>query len=301
MSKEKKHTNLIVDVNNIAWIVRFGEKLDEKKVDPLAAELIAAKMIEVVGDLSIQFKADGVLAAYDSSRVWRKTVYPDYKNRPHDDIYYEAVKAAIDITREFFDTHTSVKTSKVDYSEADDIIAVAVQNSDKDQVRNVIVSTDRDFMQLLSFDNTLLFNPTKRDFRESDDPEYYLFEKCIRGDKSDNIFSAFPRVRSTRLEKAYDDPSEMLSLLETKRKDGVRVGDEYEFNRTLIDLTRQPEHIRDSIQNDLNLSPKGSYNQTGAMKYVRDKKMKTLMEKFLSGEYRQGFSGSFLQSFGNDT
>lgn len=289
----KRHTNVILDINNLAWIVRYGEKFDTKKKEPFAMELIAIKLINFAGDLGLQFKADGMVAAYDSKSVWRKAVYSDYKNRDHDDIYYDDVRGAIDLTKDFFEQCTSVKVAKVDHSEADDIIALIAQSS-TNNVDNVIVSSDKDFMQLLKHENVKLYSTTQKEFRATEDPEYFLFEKCIRGDTSDNIFSAYPRVRATLLEKAYSDPVEMLNLMETVRKDGKKVSEAYELNRVLIDLERQPSNIRLMIIEELKKPATGNgFNQMAAMKFIREHKLIASADPILSGKFNTPFNGKF--------
>ena len=87
------------------------------------------------------------------------------------------------------------------------------------------------------------------------DPEWILFEKCIRGDPTDNVFSAFPGVRKTKLEEAFKDRKDKgfnwnnLMLQKWVDHDGEerRVKEEYERNRMLIDLTQQPEEIKSAI------------------------------------------------------
>jgi hypothetical protein len=90
------------------------------------------------------------------------------------------------------------------------------------------------------------------------DPEWLLFEKCIRGDTSDNIFSAYPgaRVKGTKnkvgLTEAFEDRKgkgfnwNNFMLQKWTDHEGVehRVLDDYHRNRSLIDLTAQPDEIK---------------------------------------------------------
>ena len=90
------------------------------------------------------------------------------------------------------------------------------------------------------------------------DPEWLLFEKCMRGDASDNVFSAYPgvRTRGTKnkigLQEAYADRGDRgftwnnLMLQRWTDHDGIehRVLDDYNRNRALIDLKAQPEEIK---------------------------------------------------------
>ena len=93
------------------------------------------------------------------------------------------------------------------------------------------------------------------------DPKWLLFEKCIRGDTSDNVFSAYPGVRKkgsknkTGLLEAFDDMDRkgyhwnnlMLQRWVDHKEDEHKVLDDYERNRTLIDLSKQPQDIIDKV------------------------------------------------------
>ena len=93
------------------------------------------------------------------------------------------------------------------------------------------------------------------------DPEWLLFEKCIRGDTADNIFSAYPGVRKKGsknkigLEEAFADKSSqgftwnnfMLQRWTDHNGDEHRVLDDYTRNLALIDLTAQPANIKEAL------------------------------------------------------
>jgi 5'-3' exonuclease len=84
-----------------------------------------------------------------------------------------------------------------------------------------------------------------------------LFMKCMRGDSGDNIFSAYPKVREKKLIEAWDDRIErgfnwnnlMLQTWteydENDEPQEVKVYDKFMFNTSLIDLTKQPEDVKD--------------------------------------------------------
>ena len=88
-------------------------------------------------------------------------------------------------------------------------------------------------------------------------PEWILFEKCMRGDPTDNVFSAYPGVRKkgtknkVGLLEAFEDRNNKgyawnnLMLSKWMDPEGVehRVIDDYERNRLLVDLHAQPEAI----------------------------------------------------------
>jgi hypothetical protein len=90
------------------------------------------------------------------------------------------------------------------------------------------------------------------------DPEYILFEKCIRGDSSDNVFSAYPGARKkgsrnkTGIQEAYEDRHNqgfawnnfMLQKWTDHNDIEHVVRDDYERNKILIDLTLQPDEVK---------------------------------------------------------
>jgi len=176
--------------------------------------------------------------------------------------------------------------------EADDLIAGWVQAHPNDN--HVIVSTDGDFAQLIApnckqyngiqdmtithegyFDkkgNRVIDKKTKAE-RPAPNPQWLLFEKCMRGDTSDNVFSAYPgvRVKGTKnkvgLTEAFADKDSkgynwnnlMLQRWVDHNGDEHRVLDDYTRNVTLCDLTAQPDNIRsiiDSVIKDATVEPK---------------------------------------------
>jgi 5'-3' exonuclease len=92
-------------------------------------------------------------------------------------------------------------------------------------------------------------------------PEWLLFEKCMRGDTSDNVFSAYPGVRTkgtknkVGLTEAFEDRNSKgwawnnMMLQRWTDHEGAehRVLDDYSRNITLCDLTAQPENIKQLI------------------------------------------------------
>ena len=93
------------------------------------------------------------------------------------------------------------------------------------------------------------------------DVEWIIFEKSMRGDPSDNIFSAYPGVRTKGtknkigLQEAYADRKEkgytwnnlMLSKWVDHEGNEHRVMEDYERNRALVDLHAQPEAIVEEL------------------------------------------------------
>jgi 5'-3' exonuclease len=216
-------------------------------------------------------------------RSWRKDYYEPYKRnrqetraamtvkeQEEDKLFWET----FDKFKEFVTTKTNCTVLQNPRLEADDLIAGFIQSHPNDN--HVIISTDSDFAQLIApnvkqyngvadtltthegiFDKKgkmVIDNKTKQP-KAVPNPEWLLFEKCIRGDTSDNVFSAFPGVRKTKLQEAFEDRKQkgfawnnlMLQRWLDHNGQEHRVLDDYERNRKLIDLTQQPDDIKSVI------------------------------------------------------
>jgi 5'-3' exonuclease len=233
-------------------------------------------------------KADHVIFCLEG-RSWRKDFYEPYKKNR------SVARAALTEKEQeedqlFWDTFDALKTFINDRSnctvlqhaelEADDLIAGFIQAHPNDH--HTIISSDTDFYQLLAdnvnqyngisdelhtikgiFDKKgkLVLDKKTKEPKKIPDPKFILFEKCMRGDPTDNIFSAYPGVRTkgtknkVGLEEAYSDKHRQgyawnnLMLQRWSDHNGVehRVLDDYERNRVLVDLEAQPADIKDKI------------------------------------------------------
>ena len=221
-------------------------------------------------------------------RSWRKDYYAPYKrNRSdaraaHTEKEAEEEKVfweAFDTFKDFIAEKTNCTVLQHKQLEADDLIAGWIQtHPDAD---HVIISTDSDFVQLIA-PNVRQYNGVmettttyegildKKGKRVIDkktneakavpNPEWLLFEKCMRGDPTDNVFSAYPKVRKNKLEEAFNDRASKgfawnnMMLQRWVDHNGVehRVLEDYERNRKLIDLAAQPQDIRDVITETIN-------------------------------------------------
>lgn len=90
---------------------------------------------------------------------------------------------------------------------------------------------------------------------DPDWPEWSLFIKLVRGDSGDNVFSAYPKVRLTQIKKAFEDRFDcgftwnnfMLTKWTDHNGNDHRVKDCFERNKILIDLTAQPEEVKETM------------------------------------------------------
>ena len=234
---------VVYDLSNIAYICAYQRRYDmQNNSDP--KRIIVEQCVAYLKRLYRRFNPEKVICACDSTRYWRSTIFPEYKANRKDDQFKKWVKEAI---KEFKLQYAHLCV-EVDNCEADDIIcAVTLHFTGK----VTIISSDRDFVQLMS-SRVSLYDPNKAEFRvKPKNAAMALFIKCMRGDKSDNIPSAYPYVSTKRLESAFKNEQSLAILMATKRDEGKTVYDHYQHNRQLIDLSCVPNALKCNLKQAL--------------------------------------------------
>ena len=254
----------------------------------MALHLTLASVNQVVR----KFGADHVVFCLEG-RSWRKDHYEPYKkNRVVDTL--SQTEAEKEENEMFWDTYekfttflkekTNVSVLRHERAEADDMIARFVHLHPNDT--HYIISSDTDYIQLIS-DNVHQYNGITNQFITLEgyhdekgrlvvdkktkepkllgDPQWHLFMKCMRGDSSDNVFSAYPGVREkgtknkVGLTEAYADRHKQgfnwnnMMLQRWVDHNGVehRVLDDYDRNVGLCDLTAQPQEVKDAVDQSI--------------------------------------------------
>ena len=277
---------ILIDTANMFFRARHGAHRASDPWEKLGFALHITLM--AANKVARRFEADHVVFALEG-RSWRKDVYKPYKanravaraalteaEQEEDRMFWEGY----DELTKYLSTRTNCSVIRHPVAEADDIIArwIALHPTDE----HIIISSDTDFVQLVSptvkqyngitdelitlegiFDakgRPVLDKKTKQ-AKACPDPAWLLFEKCMRGDSSDNVFSAYPGVREkgtknkVGLREAFGDRDRQgynwnnMMLQRWLDPDGIehRVLDDYERNRTLIDLTAQPTEIKQQV------------------------------------------------------
>ena len=139
----------------------------------------------------------------------------------------------------------------VENCEADDIIAILVKKFAPHE-KVLIVSGDKDFQQLHKYPNVEQWSPNLNKMIRCDDPDLFLREHILTGDKSDgvpNILSSDDcldqGIRQTPLRK----PVKEKYLRITIEKDDKYYRN-YLRNQTLIDLEFIPSNIEENIMSE---------------------------------------------------
>lgn len=256
---------LIFDVSNLLHKTFYAHNTED---DITLAGLASHSALITINKYYNQFKPDKIVMAFDRPS-WRISytksdecvsglVYKGERRKkqtPKQKERYALFKQHITDFETLIKQNTSIITLAKTGLEADDLISGCVQLFTLEEDNEVIIiSADKDFMQLLRYDNVYLVDPAtgkERTLEEYDnDADYFMFEKCFRGEGGggDNVQSAYPRLRKNKIVEAYTDDFAKSNLMNhewvhPKSKKLFRVGDLFEENQLLMDLEMQPEHI----------------------------------------------------------
>jgi 5'-3' exonuclease len=224
---------------------------------------------------------------YPNYKANRKVTFSALTEKEQED--HQIMQEAFDDLVDMLVNKSNISVLRNPAAEADDMIAMFIEAHPED--KHILISSDSDFFQLLRHPNVMLYDPVKdiqirRDGIFDDDGnrleftlktdakikvggknpdfvcedkwyEYALFLKCIRGDKTDNIFPAYPGVRENGtknrigIREAYEDIGKgyswnnfMLQKYVDHHEQEIQVKNAYELNRLLIDLDRIPDEIK---------------------------------------------------------
>lgn len=321
-------TYIIIDTANTFFRARHAIKGDADTKIGMALHITFNSIKKVWQD----FKGSHVVFCLEG-RSWRKDVYKLYKaNRAEtraamtvkemeeDKLFWET----FDKFKDFVTEKTNCTVLQHPNLEADDLVAGWIETHPDDD--HIIISTDSDFHQLIA-PNVKQYNgvmetlttyegifdkkgkrvkdPKTGKDKEIPNPEWILFEKCMRGDSTDNIFSAYPKVRKNKLEEAFNDRKNkgyawnnmMLQRWIDHEGQEHRVLDVYERNKKLIDLKCQPDNIKKIIYETIHTNKiSKSVDQVGIrlLKFCQLYDMKRMIESIQS--YAEPFQAKYKEN-----
>jgi len=228
-----------------------------------------------------------LVLCYDSKHYWRRDYYPEYKHSRKKgrekstndwDAIFEVLNAVKAELKEFF----PYKHLEVYGAEADDIIAALCGELEFDNGKTLILSGDKDFIQLQKFRNVTQYSPITKKFVNGLDPDIYLSEHVLKGDSSDGI----PNVLSP--DNTFVDGLRQKPLSKKKIQamvEGNFPNDEvkrnYQRNKKLIDLKESPPELYMECIDAYQDSPEG--DRSKLLNYFTQKRLRNLVESI--GEF----------------
>ena len=229
-----------------------------------------------------------LVLCYDSKHYWRRDYFPEYKfsrrkGREKSDLDWNAIFSCLNQIKDELRNNMPYKFIEIYGAEADDVIGVLCSEYSEEIM---IISGDKDFIQLQKFPNVKQFSPITKKTVNGENPGAYLKEHIFKGDTSDGV----PNVLSP--DNTFTDGLRQKPLAKKKIAswmehdfEDVAPNDEvkrnYQRNRKLIDLTYTPEELSSEIINTYKEAPYG--DRSKLLNYFIQKRLRNLTESI--GEF----------------
>jgi hypothetical protein len=281
---------ILVDFNQIV-IGNFMMQVGNHTNIPLEEGMLRHMILNALRYYRTKFHEEygELVICCDSKRYWRKEVFPYYKagrkkDRQASGVDWNTMFTVLDKVRQELIDVFPYRTIMIEGAEADDIIATIV-NYERDE-KILILSSDKDFIQLHIHDNVEQYSPVLKKFIRHENPKLYLREHIIKGDRSDgipNIMSA----DSVFVNGGRQKPIRKNIIAELARIDLECVEESSLFkdeehkrnwmrNRQLVDLKMIPKDLRVKIKQTF--ADYDTNDRSRLFNYFVQNKLSNLME-----------------------
>ncbi len=245
---------ILVDMNQIS-LASVMMHLNITKRDSIEPGMVRHMILNSLRMYRQSFFEDygELVICYDSKHYWRRDYYPEYKasrkktrdSSGHD---WDDIFEFLNMMKEEIKDNFPYKVLEVYGAEADDIIATLCHELEFDNGKTLILSGDKDFVQLQKYRNVTQYSPITKKFVNGIDPNEYLYEHILKGDTGDGVPNVLspdntfvdglrqkPLSKKKIAEWAGPMCEQMLPNDEVKRN--------YQRNKKLIDLTQSPNEL----------------------------------------------------------
>jgi len=275
---------ILVDLNQVSISNLMAQTRGKADVKP-NKDMIRHMILNSLRLFNSKFKEEfgTMVLCSDAGDPWRRDIFPNYKyarRKSRDDSDFDwtnIFNIITEIKQELIDNFPYV-VMYVENAEADDIIASLVKQQKDDKY--IIISGDKDFVQLQHYGNVYQWSPLLKGFiGEQEDPKTFLREQIIKGDRSDGV----PNILSDDdifVRGERQKPINKKRLQEWSNIDNIPLGSEtrkyFDRNKKLIDLSMIPLTIEKNIINSFtNYKVK---DRSQLLPYFMKYKLKTLIE-----------------------
>jgi hypothetical protein len=248
---------VIVDFNQV-MISNLMMQLGNHTNIPLEEGLFRHMVINSLRSYKQKFQHEygEIVIACDDRNYWRKQVFPYYKanrkkNRDASEINWAQVFDIFNKIKGEIKDNFPYRVIQVESAEADDIIATLVTENNNETI--LILSADKDFVQLQKYATVKQYDPTRKKWIKEDNPQQYLYEHILKGDQGDgipNILSDDDTFVTDKRQKPMTQKK--IDLFKSEGISQEMLKRNFARNEMLVDLTKIPENIRNSVINKYN-------------------------------------------------
>lgn len=272
-------SNLMVQVNNNSIVIDEG--------------IIRHTILNSMRMYRIKFgqKYGELVICCDDKNYWRRDIFPYYKynrrkNREASKLDWNLIFNILNNIREELRTYFPYKVLQIPHAEADDIIASICHRYGElginagNSMPILILSSDKDFVQLQKYANVEQYSPLQRKFIICSNPARFIQEHIMKGDVGDgvpNFLSDDDVFVSDKRQKPIT--TKKLETWNGKEPETFCTDDMlrgYKRNQQLVDFDFIPNNIKEQT---LDLYDNAIINnRSNLLNYFIQKKLKNLME-----------------------
>ena len=250
-------------------------------------DLLRHMVLNSVRAYNVKFKDEfgEMIIACDAGNNWRRQVFPYYKanrrkNREKSEINWTVVFETLNKVRDELKDYFPYRVIRVDGAEADDIIGTLAQTYGNTNEKILILSGDKDFVQLQAFMNVQQFDPVQKKWRKTNDVDKFIKEHIIRGDTGDGVPN-FLSADDTFVVGARQKPISQKKLDQWLDADPKEFCDEkmlrgYLRNQQLVDLNFIPPDIKKEVL--VQYEQQAGKGRDKLFNYFIDRRLKLLLE-----------------------
>lgn len=273
---------ILVDYSGIAISNIFTQKMD------VSEHLVRHMILNSLRMYNLKHRKEyGQMVIACDGGSWRKQIYPQYKahrkaNRDDSGLDWTEFFRILTLVRNEIAENFPYKVIHINNIEADDVIGTLTEKTQNFGQHEpvMIISSDKDFIQLQQYSNVKQFSPMTKSFIKEKDPVKYLFDHTVRGDSGDGIPNILSPdntfvdkirqkpVSAKKVEEWYASRSSLDTVMnqETYRN--------FQRNQALIDLNKVPQDKKDSIINTFDSAKPNS----NILNYLISKRCTQLIE-----------------------
>lgn len=278
---------IIVDLNQVMLsnlLMQLGNHTNAQIEENMVRHMI----LNSLRSYKVKFGSEygEMVIACDNTNYWRKQIFPYYKanrkkNQENSDMDWKAIFECMNKIRSELKEYFPYRVIDIESAEADDIIGTLVKNFGNEVGGQpiLILSGDKDFIQLHIYGNVKQYDPTRKKWVSHNDPESFLKEHIMKGDSgdgvpnilsADNTFVLGERQRpltAKKIEKYMKmTPNEMETII---AKNYIR-------NAQLIDLNYIPDDIKEKVMESY--QKQANKDRSKLMNYFVANKLRNLTE-----------------------
>ena len=279
---------IIIDMNQIS-LASLMMDLNMRKSNEVDEGMVRHMILNSIRLYRQQFTKEygEVILTYDSKHYWRREYFPNYKagrkkSREKDNKDWDKIFGVLNKIKAEFKDNLPYKYLEVYGAEADDIIATLCKNFQDEKI--MIVSGDKDFIQLHKYPNVKQYSPILKKYVNGHNPDTYIKEHILKGDTSDGV----PNVLSP--DNTFVDGIRQRPLGRKKIETwlDIHIDDlpeevkrNYQRNDKLINLDNIPEELGKEIMFEFKEAPCG--DRSKLLNYFIQSRLKNLTSEI--GEF----------------